>query len=266
MAFSALVLAFLSLFAQDFVCPMDPDVHSKVAGRCPRCGMKLEARIIEPVEYPTAFAFRAPHLAITVRDPKTGKPVHDFELVHEKVMHLFVVSSDLQYFAHVHPQDGKIDLELPKPGTYKLAADFYPAGGTPQFVERFITTPGYEKPLSESLAHPPEDLAPKTGENLTVSLVMDPPEPVPGKKTLLFFKLSPADGLEQYVGAWSHMLIASDDMVDMIHSHPTIADGGPNLQFDIYFPRAATYRIWVQFQRLGKVNTVNFTVPVHDLR
>jgi hypothetical protein len=263
-------LAFLILLAQnpsapDFICPMDPGVHSKTAGKCPICGMRLEARIIEPVEYPTSFTFHPPHLSIEVHDPKTGKPVHDFELVHEKPMHLFVVSSDLEYFAHIHPQDGQIDLALPHAGTYKLAADFYPAAGMPQFIERFITTPGYEKPLTGGMAHLMPDLTAKTGENLTVSLTMDPPEPIPGKKTLLFFKLEPGDGIERYLGAWSHMLFASDDLIDTIHTHPTIADGGSQVQFDVYFPRAATYRIWVQFQRLGKVNTVSFTVPVKAL-
>jgi hypothetical protein len=264
MALSALVL--LALLAQDFICPMDPDIHSKSPGKCPRCGMKLEARIIEPIEYPMTFTFHPPHLSIEVRDPKTGKPVHDFELVHEKVMHLFVVSSDLAYFAHIHPENGQIDLNLPKPGTYKLLADFYPKGGTPQFIEHYLTTPGYEKPLSESLGRVQSDLSDKSGENLKVSLTMDPPEPIPGKKTLLFFKVDPKDGIERYVGAWAHMLIASDDLIDTIHTHPTIADGGPNLQFDVYFPRAATYRIWIQIQRLGKVNTVSFTVPVKELQ
>jgi hypothetical protein len=264
MAFSTLVL--LALLAQDYICPMDPDIHSKSPGKCPRCGMKLEARIIEPVEYPTKFTFHAPHLSIEVKDPKTGKPVHDFELVHEKLMHLFVVSSDLEYFAHIHPQEGKIDLDLPKPGTYKLLADFYPKGGTPQFIDHYITTPGYMKPVSESLGHLQPDLAPKNGENLKVSLTMEPKEPIPGKKTLLFFKLEPGDGIEQYIGAWAHMLIASEDLIDTVHTHPSIANGGADVQFDVYFPRAETYRIWVQFQRLGKVNTVSFTVPVKALQ
>jgi hypothetical protein len=95
---------------------------------------------------------------------------------------------------------------------------------------------------------------------------MDPPQPIAGKKTLLFFKLKPADGLEPYIGAWGHMLAVSNDLIDMIHTHPSIADGGPNVQFDLYFPREATYRIWVQFQRLGKVNTLEFTVPVSRLK
>jgi hypothetical protein len=37
------------------------------------------------------------------------------------------------------------------------------------------------------------------------------------------------------------------------------------MQFNIYFPRAQTYRIWVQFQRQGVINTARFDVPVKDL-
>ena len=45
----------------------------------------------------------------------------------------------------------------------------------------------------------------------------------------------------------------------------TLADGSPNIQFNVIFPRAHTYRVWVQFQRLGVVNTAYFDVPVKDL-
>jgi hypothetical protein len=263
MAFSTLIL--LALLAQDFTCPMDPDIHAKGPGKCPKCGMRLEARIMEPQEYPTTFTFHAPLLSIEVKDPKTGLPVKDFELVHEKFMHLFVVSSDLSYFAHVHPQDGKIGLDLPKPGNYKVAADFYPKGGTPQFIESYITTPGYMKPVSETLAKLTPDLGTQSGENLKVSLVMDPAVPIPGKKTLMFFKLEPGDGLEQYIGAWAHALIVSEDLIDMEHTHPMYASGGPEVQFDVFFPRSGIYRMWVQFQRLGVVNTVAFTIPVPEL-
>ena len=62
------------------------------------------------------------------------------------------------------------------------------------------------------------------------------------------------------------MLAVSDDLNDMIHTHPSIANGGPSVQFDVYFPREAMYRVWVQFQRLGKVNTLAFTIPVTRLK
>jgi len=34
------------------------------------------------------------------------------------------------------------------------------------------------------------------------------------------------------------------------------------MQFSLIFPRARTYRVWVQFQRQGVVNTAHFDVPV----
>jgi len=58
----------------------------------------------------------------------------------------------------------------------------------------------------------------------------------------------------------------SDDLVDTIHEHPFIAGGGPDMQFNIFFPREAAYRVWIQFQRKGVVNTVAFTIPVSALR
>jgi len=38
------------------------------------------------------------------------------------------------------------------------------------------------------------------------------------------------------------------------------------MQFNIFFPREAAYRVWIQFQRKGVVNTVAFTIPVTALR
>jgi hypothetical protein len=110
------------------------------------------------------------------------------------------------------------------------------------------------------------DYATKQAENLRVSLTTDPPEPIAGQKTMMFFHLEPADGIEKYIGAWGHMLAASDDLIDMIHTHPFIADGGPEMQFNVYFPRETMYRVWVQFQRNGVVNTARFDIPVQDLR
>jgi hypothetical protein len=102
--------------------------------------------------------------------------------------------------------------------------------------------------------------------NMDVELVTEPPQPIAGMKTLLFFHVTPGDGIEKYIGAWGHMLVASDDLIDLIHDHPFIADGGPQMQFNIIFPRARTYKIWVQFQRKGVVNTASFTVPVSELK
>jgi heavy metal-binding protein len=278
--FVALLAAGLLCAQQaiEFTCPMDRDVRSKTPGKCPRCGMPLVANLPEPVEYPVDLRVDPPQipsarpvaLEFRIADPATGAPVKQFEIVHEKLFHLFIVSQDLQYFAHLHPQfDGaafRLDTVLSKPGTYRLLADFYPTGGTPQLVPKTITTAGYMTPLETGIPRLAPDLSPKQAENLTAELKLDPPQPIAGKKTMLFVHLTPAEGLEPFIGAWAHLLAVSDDLVDTIHDHPFIANGGPDMQFNIFFPREAAYRVWIQFQRKGVVNTVAFTIPVTALR
>ena len=265
--------------AIEFTCPMDRDVRSKTPGKCPRCGMTLVANLPEPVEYPVDLRVDPPQipsarpitLEFRIADPETGAAVTHFEIVHEKLFHLFIVSQDLQYFAHLHPQLGddsvfRLDTALPKPGTYRLLADFYPTGGTPQLAPKTITTAGYSTPLEAAIPRLAADLSPQRGENIEVELKLDPAQPIAGRKTMLFVHLTPAEGLEPYIGAWAHLLAVSDDLVDTIHDHPFIADGGPDMQFNIFFPREAVYRVWIQFQRKGVVNTVAFTIPVTALR
>lgn len=211
---------------------------------------------------------RKVELAFTVRDPKNGEQVKDFEIIHEKLYHMFVVSQDLQFFLHDHPLMGadavfRFDAVLPKPGMYRVLSDFYPKSGTPQLIAKTLIAPGAPISPGRKLR---ADLAPQKSENITVSLKTEPPQPLAGMKTLMFFQLDPGAGLEQYLGAWGHMMAASDDLVDMIHTHPFLADGGPNIQFNMIFPRPGVHRVWVQFQRKGVVNTVAFNVPVFELK
>jgi hypothetical protein len=259
----------------DYVCPMDPDVRSAGSGKCSRCGMSLVLGIPDPVEYPLDLTLnpRTPRprerveLLFRIKDPKTGALVNRFEVVHEKLFHMFIVSQDLDFFLHDHPvmsEDGTFRYQgsLPKAGMYRLLADCYPTRGTPQLTAKTIFVPGGEL----QPAHPEPDLAAKHTENMQVELTSEPRVPLAGFKTMLFFHLKPAEGLEQYLGAWAHMLAASDDLIDLIHTHPFLADGGPQVQFNVIFPRARTYRMWVQFERKGVVNTAVFTIPVSALK
>jgi hypothetical protein len=265
----------------DYVCPMDADVRSDKPGFCTRCGMKLVLGIREETEYPfdltmSPRAFHAGEkvqLKFHISDPKTSRTVNKYEIVHEKFFHMFIVSDDLKYFLHDHPvrqPDGTFlfDMVFPKPGMYRIVGDFYPTGGTPQLIARTVIVPGLKGLETALVDH--ADLKPELGishcKDMDVELTLDPPQPVAGFKTMMFFHIKPADGFERYIGAWAHMLAASDDLIDLIHDHPYIADGGPQLQFNIIFPRAHTYRLWVQFQRKGVVNTAEFTIPVSELK
>lgn len=253
-----------------YFCPMDKDIRSNAPGSCSRCGMKLVAGVPDPVEFHLDLTVtpKAPkpndsvRLRFDVHDPWKNNPVKKFNVVHEKLFHAFIVSEDLQFFLHDHPvwaNDAfQYDLRFPKPGMYRILGDFYPEGATPQLVAQTVFVTGSSptiKPLTR-------DFSPKDGENLHVELRTSPSQPVAGVNTQMRFTINPADGLEKYLGAWGHLLAASDDLIDMMHNHPFLADGSDQIQFDQTFPRARTYRVWVQFQRKGVVNTVHFDVPV----
>jgi hypothetical protein len=197
-----------------YQCPMDHDGRSNKPGVCARCGMKLVTGIPEPQEFPVNLSVtprllrpgaRA-QLLFSIRDPDNGRPAE---------------------------HDGKFryNIKFPRTGMYRILSDFYPEGATPQLIAKtvIVPRPAQAPPLLS------RDYATRATENLSLSLVTDPPQPIAGTKTMLFFRLDP------------------------IHTHPFIADGGPGMRFNIYFPRAQTYRTWLQ------INTARFDVPVKDL-
>jgi hypothetical protein len=257
---------------------MDPDIRAKLPGKCSKCGMDLVFAAAEPVEYeirlrldpPAVEPGRPVELEFEIADPRDGKRAREFSAVHDKLFHLLFVSHDLEVFRHEHPilgEDGIFRLQtvFPKAGVYRLLADFYPARATPQMIPATVTTAGFEQSLEELPGRLEADREPQRGENVVVSLHSEPAEPMAALKAMLFFELDTAEGLEPYLGAWAHMFAVSEDLVDLMHAHPAIADGGPHIQMNVIFPRPGMYRVWLQVQRQGKLNTVSFTIPVKKL-
>lgn len=271
-----------------FYCPMHPDIVSPAEGTCSRCGMKLvpgdplDAReyLVDMVSTPQAVRpGRSAHLTFTIRDPQTRAAVRRFAIVHDKPFHLFVVSHDLEYYDHVHPEmqpDGswKIDMTVPKPGYYKLYSDFLPIGGTPQVVPRVLVA-GDPGDLGQARAHlPAEDLAPKTADSMTVSISLPADGLEAGRDEKLLYHIvdaktgKPVTNLEPYLAAYGHTLVLSEDTMEYVHAHPVEllpdkieeAAGGPDLTFKALLPKPGRYRLWTQLKRGGVVSTVRFTV------
>ena len=129
-----------------WVCPMHSDYTADAKGTCPRCGMALvHAAPFDVRDYQLDFrtvpAVVKPGQKITMRfrifHPGSGEAIKKFEVVHERQYHLFVISQNMEYFQHIHPEeqpDGTwtIDVTLPKAGYYKVLSDFMP-----RFVFRF---------------------------------------------------------------------------------------------------------------------------------
>jgi hypothetical protein len=262
-----------------YVCPMHPETRGAAGEKCRRCGMALVSTILSHDAYtmnveltPRAFlAHRPGRVRFLVRHADDGAVVRRFELVHERVFHLFIVSQDLEYFQHVHPvlrEDGSLDapIEVPRAGVYRLIADFMPGSGWPQLMQKSIVTAGYEGTLAVTPILEP-DRAAKTVENTRVTLDMT--EATAGREQLVTFHLDEAgrgvEDLEPYLGAGGHLLVVSDDLSIAFHSHPVAAlaaPAGPDVVFQVLFPNAGMYRLWAQFQRHGRVLTASFTVPV----
>src|SRR5258705_13732122 len=206
-----------------FYCPMDPDVRSVKPGTGPRCRMTLGEGAPDISDYPLDLEVSPPipranetsRLTFGLTDPRTLKPVRLFEVVHEKLYHVFLVSQDLSFFTHTHPerqpdQDFHLDVRFPKPGMYRVLSDFYPTGGTPQLITNTVIVPGAGASLAA--ANIQVDTSPKETENAHVEMSLAPLHTVAREKAIMTLRITPEAGIEPYLGASGHMLAASADL------------------------------------------------------
>jgi len=171
----------------------------------------------------------------------------EFDTVHEKKLHFIVVSRDLTYFAHLHPELSdkgvfKLKEALP-PGDLRLFADFAPAGKGGQVVMLPRKQSGKTTAAEDTL---------KTPAKLTGELI-------PGKTTKLTFDSEiPVKDLEPYLGAQAHLIMIHEDAETFVHSHPI---NDPNqLVFLARPPKPGRYKAWVELQLKGQVLRKSFQV------
>jgi Heavy metal binding domain len=274
-----------------YVCPMHPDVTSETSARCAKCGMPMmKSRRPEEAEYdvqihtlPAVVKPGQPFiLTFDITHPKSGTPIWDFNIFHDMPFHLFVVSQDLDYFAHIHPKQGKdhrfsIETSVPKAGAYFVYCDIFPVNGLPHVIQRSLVTEGFKGDLFAQRARlKPDRSLTKSVSGMRLELTVSPSAPVGGKNVTLRYRVvnemtgEPETVLQPYLGAWGHTLILSEDGRDYVHSHPSevISDGadraqtrgGPDIAFEAFLPRAGRYKIWSQFQKNNEVVTVSFTI------
>ena len=242
-------------------------------------------------------------MTFTVKNEK-GDLVKDLQIVHEKPMHLLIVSKDLAEFAHIHPEiqaDGtyKVEYVFPNGGEYKLYADITPKDSG-QVVEQIdVKVAGTERAKVELV---PDQKLEKTVDGLRVVMTPDS-EIKAGKESTINFKVfdaasgNPATDLQNYLGALAHFVIISEDMKDFVHAHPmekgetmrsmkmegdkadhhkkghhdhpaTKGTDSKTSSSEVLahtaFPREGLYKLWAQFQRGGRVIVVPFVVRVPE--
>lgn len=216
-------------------------------------------------------------LSFTIKNPK-GETVESLQIVHEKPLHLLIVSEDLAEFYHEHPTQQsdktfKVSFTFKNGGKYKLYADFTPKDDK-QVVQNFdVTVSGKMRDKAELKA---DEKFEKTVDDLFVT--MKPSENLLAGKTLtLDFNVldaktkKPVTDLQNYLGELAHFVVISQDLKEFVHAHPMSSESGHShsekkseatVSAHLTFPKAGLYKVFAQFQRGGKVITVPFILNI----
>lgn len=219
-----------------------------------------------------------------------GEVLKDFDIVHEKKLHLIVVRKDRTHFQHVHPTldevSGMFTIEpftFPNDGEYRVYADFTPSntqenesGGKEAIaLHQDVQVGDHSKYMPAVLGT--EKLVSSTN-GLEMGIFFPPPHD-PGLTNTSFYAGEESNiavtisksgqaykNLQTYLGALGHLVVLSPDL-EYIHAHPQTTDvstQGGLIVFSVTFPKSGQYELYLQTKSEDLVNTTDFTLDVKD--
>ncbi|MCC2547446.1 hypothetical protein LJY25_13405 [Hymenobacter sp. BT175] len=261
-----------------YSCPMHPEVTSTKEGdNCPKCGMKLEHTDVvangktyqmQLATTPARLTAGQPaQLTFTPRETGNEQAPVPLDVVHEKKIHLIIVSRDLSQFYHEHPEytaEGNyaVRYTFPKGGDYVLFQDYTPTGSGHQLGRQPVTVQG---PAYTPVKFGADDMQ-WSGSGYQATLSFDKALTV-GQLLKMTISLSkggqPVTNLENYLGALGHVVVISEDTEEYLHVHPNEqTDKGPVIGFNTSFEKPGRYRVFLQFNHGGQIRTGDFTINV----
>jgi hypothetical protein len=185
-----------------------------------------------------------------------GATVRDFDLEHDRRMHLIVVRRDLSGFQHLHPRqtaDGgwEVPLRLAAAGTYRVFADFSTGGeGHTLGVDMNVDGPFEAQALPEPAASAVTD----SGYEVRLAGHGD------DVRFTIFKNGSRVRDIEPYLGARGHLVALREGDLAFLHVHPeSEAAEGSDIRFAVEYPSEGRYRLFLQFKVDGRVHTAGFT-------
>jgi hypothetical protein len=232
-------------------------------------------------------------LRLVLGDPGwlRSRRLDDFVPDHGHLMHLFIVSPELDRLWHLHPSQvatGTFEQRLPDfpEGRYELFGDLVHKTGLSETVTASFETAGLRGgPLTgDDSAFP----SPSGGRIVWVRDEQHLQALVTKRLTMFTFRVEDAGGqpardLELYMGMPGHAVFIRRDRQVFAHVHPSgsapmaameIAtpsstahahqDGAlpATVSFPYGFPEAGDYRIFVQVKRAGRIETGRFDAHV----
>jgi YHS domain-containing protein len=268
-----------------------PEKYEKLAAQLERQELheyQVDFKTAEP-----AVAGEPVQMEFAIRYKESGELVREFEVVHERLLHLLMTTSDLAWFEHQHPVRGKdgrfrFTWTFRRPGTYRLYADFTPSDGDNQVKPLTLTVGGGE---AKTVALRPDRTRVKQVGDLRFELKVQGEPLRMEKPMLLTYTVRDRQGrlvcdMQPFIGAPGHLIAISQDGKEVVHthalqaaSHPSmsgekepfrvtqamVTEAGPAFSFKLTAPTGGLYKTWAQFMWNHRVYTVPFTFQVADL-
>jgi hypothetical protein len=193
----------------------------------------------------TTWAFRI--------EREDGRAVNDFDVEHERRMHLIVVRRDLSGFQHLHPAGPRGDwvttFRFARAGVYRAFADFSTGGERRTLgVDLFVAGRWSAKRL------------PAPARRVSVAGYAVELERGEGMLEFRVLRAGREIRVQPYLGARGHLVILREGDLAYLHNH---ADEDA-LRFETTFPSAGRYRAFLQFRHAGVVRTAAFTLEVDE--
>jgi hypothetical protein len=209
----------------------------------------------------------------TLSITQNGVPVTAFDPEQTKLMHFYLIRSDLTGFQHVHPTmspDGTWTAPTTPAGAgdYRIYVQFVPhadAAGGALTVSAPVTVPG---PGAATMAALPAPAATTTVDGYTVTLGGNLTAGQEAPLTITVSRNSqPVTDLQPYLDTYAHVTAIHQGDLAFAHLHPEGAvngdHGGPTLTVHAQLPAPGNYRMFIQFQTGNTLHTAPITITAN---
>jgi hypothetical protein len=283
--FGMAILAFILLFMNS----SDLAYQSKLSTQSHR---SYEIEVIKKPEANDIKLNEPVNIKFKIKNDKQEE-VEDFDIAHEKLMHLIIVRKDLQKFDHLHPDfdqtsgEFSVDVNFTEDGPYRFFADFIPKEENPQKLPVAVYS---DLDVGDKENYRLQEIKVDTEKAKSLlsdyKVNYDLPSEVKAQKPLEYSLNVVKNGkpviLENYLGALGHSVILKEDTLEYIHAHADAQIDSDQMnhsqldhsmenmsqrptnriEFSTNLPSEGVYKIFTQFKHIEKVYTSDYVIRV----